>query len=333
MRRGRAASAALLAAALVLGAGRVGADEAADARRARSQFQRALELSKAGDCAQAIQLFREVGQFRMTPQVRFQIASCEERLGHLVAALGGYELALTEAGSVAGDDFVGEVERRAHELKERVPRLVFVRGAGAEAATVKLNGTSLGETSLAAPIPVDPGPHSVEASAPGRRPFSVTVRAAERETVEVKIVLERALEAPAGDARAPRGAAPAAARDEAVGGGPPPLAWVAAGVGAVALVGAGATWALRQDRKAELDAACGPDRQQCPPSARGTYDDAKLYDTLSPVLLGVGVVGIGAAAALWWLRDDAGAPGPGERVAAEPVVAPGWAGLVVHGRF
>ncbi len=77
--------------------------------RARARFQQATELEQAGNWAAALQQFREVGQVRMTPQVRYHIALCEEKLGKLVAALGGYELALSEADSL-GPDFHKEGE-------------------------------------------------------------------------------------------------------------------------------------------------------------------------------------------------------------------------------
>jgi hypothetical protein len=80
------------------------AQDADELKRARAQFQQATELEQAGNWAAALQQFREVGQVRMTPQVRFHIAVCEEKLGRLVAALGGYELALAEADAV-GPDF------------------------------------------------------------------------------------------------------------------------------------------------------------------------------------------------------------------------------------
>ena len=73
------------------------AQDADELKRARAQFQQATELEQAGNWAAALQRFREVGQVRMTPQVRFHIAVCEENLGRLVTALGGYELALAEA--------------------------------------------------------------------------------------------------------------------------------------------------------------------------------------------------------------------------------------------
>ena len=82
------------------------AQDAAELKKARAQFQQATELEQAKNWTAALQAFREVGQVRMTPQVRFHIAVCEEKLGRLVAALGGYELALADADKV-GPDFKG----------------------------------------------------------------------------------------------------------------------------------------------------------------------------------------------------------------------------------
>src|SRR5688572_15513005 len=79
------------------------ADDKQELVRARAQFQQAIELEQAGNYAAAVQAFREVGQVRMTPQVRFHIAVCEEKLGRWVAALGSFELALQAAENVGSD--------------------------------------------------------------------------------------------------------------------------------------------------------------------------------------------------------------------------------------
>ena len=65
--------------------------------RARAQFQQGLALETAGDWTGALDLFQQVALVKLTPQVRFHIGLCEEHLGHLVAALGDYELAAHEA--------------------------------------------------------------------------------------------------------------------------------------------------------------------------------------------------------------------------------------------
>src|SRR3954465_10678635 len=115
------------------GPARADAPSAADLRKARSQFQRGIELEQASNWSEAISQFREVGAVRMTPQVRFHIAYCEEGLGRLVTALGGYELALGEADQV-GPDFKNEVQSAIDRLRARIPKLLIERGPGADAA-------------------------------------------------------------------------------------------------------------------------------------------------------------------------------------------------------
>ena len=56
-------------------------------KRAREQFGQALSLQTGGDWAGALALLKEVAAVKPTPQVRFNIALCEERLGRLVAAI------------------------------------------------------------------------------------------------------------------------------------------------------------------------------------------------------------------------------------------------------
>jgi hypothetical protein len=141
------------------------AQDKTELSKARAQFQRAIELEQAGNYTTALETFRDVGQVRMTPQVRFHIATCEEKLGRLVTALGGYQLAFADADSV-GEDFKSEVERAVTRLEASIPKLVINRGSGAEAAEIQLDGESLGASSVGVPVPLDPGPHAITAKAP-----------------------------------------------------------------------------------------------------------------------------------------------------------------------
>ena len=51
------------------------AQDASELKKARAQFQQATELEQAKNWTAALQAFREVGQVRMTPPVRFHIAA------------------------------------------------------------------------------------------------------------------------------------------------------------------------------------------------------------------------------------------------------------------
>ena len=262
----------------------------AELKKARAQFQRGIELEQASNWSEALQQFREVGQVRMTPQVRFHIAYCEEGLGRLVTALGGYELAQGEADQV-GSDFKNEVDTAVTSLRARIPKLFIERGSGADAALVQLDGVDLGASSVGVEVPLDPGPHSVGATAPGFLPFSATVELKEREVTRVTLELTPE---PADQA----GRTPA----QVVVVTPPPapnrtVPYVIGGVGIAAVVTSGVFFALRQATAAELDKDC-PNHDQCPESNKPTYDRLKTYNAATWITGTIGIAGIGTAAVL-----------------------------------
>jgi hypothetical protein len=270
--------------------------------KARALFQRAIELEQAGNYTAALEQFREVGQVRMTPQVRFHIATCEEKLGRLVTALGGYQLAFADADSV-GDDFKGEVERAVTRLEASIPKLVIARGSGAEAAEIQLDGVALGASSVGVPVPLDPGPHAVTAKAPGFLSFNKTVSIGENEQKQVDILLTPEPQEP----RVPLAAGPGGASE-----GEKPnkklVPYVIGGVGVASLIGSGVLFALRQSTLSDLEKKCGPDRNQCPSSAAGEVSNLGLYNVTAQIALGVGVLGVGTAVTLLVLQGKRASP-------------------------
>jgi hypothetical protein len=288
---------------------------------ARDQFSQALSLQTGGDWAGALALLKEVATVKPTPQVRFNIAICEERLGRLVAALGDYELAASDAQAEKSDQVGQEVDARLEALKARVPRVVVQRGDGADSATISLDGVSLGDSVLNIPLPADPGPHVVEAKALGYRPFKQAFRVAEQQTstIQVKLEAEPAkVEPNVGPA-----VRPASQSVRTIG-------FVVGGVGIASLIGSGAFFYLRHTTITDLDKQCGANRQSCPDSERDTVDRGKLYTTLGDVTLAVGAVGLGVGAAL----VIAGGHSPEQ---ASLLIAPGAAyanaGATLLGRF
>jgi hypothetical protein len=300
--------------------------------KARAKFQQATELEHAGQYAQALELFREVGQIRMTPQVRFHIAFCEEKLGRMVAALGGYQLAEAEASEVGNASFEKEVRARIEDLKGRIPKIVIRRGKGAAAAKIELDGVTLGESSIGIEIPMDPGGHAIDAKAPGHEPFSITVEIAESDKKEVEVVLKK-IEQPAGGGgggSGPDGSGPVTA--DKPPSKVPPL--VVGGVGVAALAAAGVFFYLRQDALGKLEDACAGG--SCPPDRKdelqGTYDDLKTYNMLTQISAGVGVVCIGVGLTWLVLQKEAPKERTG-RLQLAPVAPGAQAGMSVLGRF
>jgi hypothetical protein len=323
---------------LLLVASRASAQADGDqVKKARGQFQQATEMEQAGNYSAALQAFREVGQFRMTPQVRFHIALCEEKLGKLLAAQGGYELALAGADTI-GPDFKEEVEGVVKSLKERIPKLVIERGTGADAATIGLDGVTLGASSIGVELPADPGPHTVTATAQGFQEFSQTVTLEEKETKSVKV-----------DLVAMAGEKPALPEEPPEAPPPPPakkhtwVPWALGGMGVAALASALVFDRMRAGNLEDVYAVCPLVDGKIPcdwekyPNEHKKYNDAKTYNTVALVGIGVGAAAIGAGVVVYLLQnrkpDAPKADEEAARLELQPSAPRADLGLSVVGRF
>jgi len=287
--------------ALTLGVGSLGprdaaAQDAAELQEARDKFQKALALQTGGDWAGALALLKEVAAVRSTPQVRFNIALCEENLGQLVAAVGDYELAAADARSAGDHEVVEEAQRRLAELKGRIPKIVVARGINADTATITLDGVTLGDQVIGKEMNVDPGPHVITARAAGFESFRTTVRVDEAETQRVEVTLEPT---PGAVAPLPPPPPPKVPPETSTN---ETAAYIVGGVGVASLATAGVMFGLRQGALNELERECVDNT--CPEEARSTADRGELYTLLGNVALGVGALGVGVGVILLVTGDE-----------------------------
>lgn len=268
--------------------------------KAREQFRQGVGLEAAGDWAGALAQFESVARIKMTPQVRFHIARCQHNLGKLLEALGGYRLAAHEAGQdPKASETLAEAQKGIEEVEAIIPKLVIERGAGAEAASIKLDGVALGDRSIGNEVPVNPGTHTIEFTLPDGRSEQRVVRLKEKHTK--KVVLTASAEGPE---PTPGPTPDKGAKDE----GPRVLPWVAIGVGGASLVASGIFYMLRSSTISDHDDQCRDN--VCPQSLEDTGNKGKTYTTLGNITLGVGVLGLGAGTIM--LLSDDGSPSSSE---------------------
>ena len=312
--------------------GEAQAQQEEELSEARGKFQRALELKQARDFRGALKLLREVGQVKLTPQVRYHIATCEEQMGQLVAAMGGYEFALSQSRDMP-PDFTAEVEAAIAELRARIPKLILKRGRGAESAVLELDQVKLGEGSLGGEIPVDPGPHFLVGEARGFLPYRETVTVAERQVQSVLIELDPLPPPP--PARPP----PPAPRY-----GPWP--YVIGGTGIVGIAAGAILLPLSQDKAAQALTICGGSAD-CTgiadltkrEAAESLAGEALRLETAGWIAGGAGVATLATGVVLWWLDSKPREPsvGGGRQPAAGWSIsggAPGSScGMSVRGSF
>lgn len=316
-----------------------------DAASARELFREALASEAGGDYATALAKLQQVASFKNTPQVRFNIAVCQEKLGRLVVALGEYRIALADAEQDPGAKKVVSEARDAIEaIEPRIPTITLESGAGSETATITMDGKAVGATALGKPILADPGTRVVEASAPGYKKFrrEVTLEEGAKVTVEVALkktpptVVDTAPEpetAPASKERVPESTTSSATAT---------LGWLSLGVGVVGGTLAGVFYAKRSSVLSQLDEQCTPNadtgRSTCPKSAASLRDDGQTYTTLGNVGLVIGIVGVGTGIVLLATsgKPSAAPAEPPKRettVRLVPSSSGAWAGASLVGTF
>lgn len=160
--------------------------------RARSLADRGAFLLEAGQTAEALKAFEQAEREYHAPTILLMIARCRARLGHLVEAHQTYQRITTEALSGSAPPAFLEAQETARaegaSLNRQIPTLyVIVTGAGAEQATVRLDGQRIVPRS--GPIPRNPGRVSVVVQVPGRPPVErlVTLAVGRAETLTLDL--------------------------------------------------------------------------------------------------------------------------------------------------
>src|SRR5438445_12559377 len=72
---------------------KAGGPSAKEMEEAKKKFFEGMDLEKEKKWGEALKNFQDVAKVRMTPQVRFHIALCEEMEGMLIEALRDFEVA------------------------------------------------------------------------------------------------------------------------------------------------------------------------------------------------------------------------------------------------
>ncbi len=291
-----------------------GTSDAAALEQARQWFREGLSLEAAGDWSTALARFEQVAAVKLTPQVRFHVALCKEKLGRLTEAWGDYRIAEYDA-EAAGAPELELIRQSRVALEARVPRLTVVLQGASAGATVRLDGVALGQASLGQPMAVDVGEHELVVTLSDgrelRRSVSVAEGANERTVIEVPAAAPPPIVV---------GPAPIAERSSRI----KTRTWILGGAGVAALGGAGVLWYLRGQAIDDLDKGCRG--SVCPESLRSTQNKGEAYSLWAPITAGVGVAAVGVAALDWWLGSRR-APAKDRGVSWSVVPVAGGAGV------
>jgi tetratricopeptide (TPR) repeat protein len=282
----------LLAALLV--APQLSAEPSATQRAAaEALFQRGAELMDAERYKEACEKFQASAEIDPTLGTMLYLADCYDRAGQTASAWALFQEASQKARRTGQADRERIARERADDLKARLSLLELRIAAERAVAGLELtvNGVAVPRASLNTPLPVDPGPTRVEARAPDKKPWMVTVT---MPAGPVTRVVEVGTLEPLPPSTKP--AATGATRDSDVEQGSSTqetLGYVTGAAGIAALV-AGGVFAYRAyDLNRRSKAECrAEDANACTPEGVDLREDAKQSAAFSTIATagGLGLV-------------------------------------------
>lgn len=308
-----------LAIAIVCASGVARADDAENADKLDAEAKTLMEQHRY---AEACARFAASDRLKPGTGVIMRLGLCYERIGKTASAWSTFRTAAARA-RLAGDTTLAELAtKRADVLEPRVPavRVKLPTDVDAETIDVQCDGVPIDRATLRAdaPLHLDPGTHTVQATAPGRRAFRDTFDAAEGarpRTIVIALPLVTTTPLP-----------PPETRDG--GESRRTLAFVVGGVGVVGVVvgsvfglSAMTKWNRAKDECASAPTGCSADALDL---EHGVRTDA----TWSTIGFAVGAVGLVGGAVLLLT-----APTQRTSLRVAPMVAAGQAGVSIGGRF
>lgn len=251
--------------------------QGSDPATARALFAEGRKLMGEKKYEDACPKFEESLRLDHGMGTQFNLAFCWEQLGRTASAWATF-LDVAAAARAAGQSERETAARdRASALEPKLSRLTVRVPAPVDSLEVTRDDVAVGRAAWGSAVPVDPGTHTLRASAPGKQPWQQQVSVAGGSRVSVDVPkLEDAPVAVAAAAtlsepvRSRSGEQPRdmeAARDEGVNG-TRVAAWVIGGVGVVGL-GVGTFFALKfQSERDKYDGMCLGDTCPAPPAGQ-----------------------------------------------------------------
>jgi hypothetical protein len=313
-----------------------------DPAAADALFREGRVALKGGDYVLACDKFAASEHLDPGAGTLLNLATCEEKLGHLASAWEHLQEAI-DLLAPANDDRLALARERYDDVTKRLPHLVIRLAADAPAGTrVERDGIEVGESLRGFAQPVDPGDHLLAVQAPGHLDTSSTVHLDEGETREVTVSPGPGLpENPPVSAATLPLSTPASAKDAQGSPAPPPkppsrslvLPIVFGGIGVAGLVTGTVTGIVMLNVAGLRQQAC-PDKLCADEETLARSDrlasEGNTLSAVTPVALGVGVVALGAAT--FFALRPLGRP-DGTGLIVEPWLGAHTSGLDVFASF
>ena len=261
-------------------------DKTAKAAAAQQLFDEALKLMDAGKFGDACPKLARSQELAPSGGTLLNLGDCYEKNGQTASAWVSFRDAAARAATAGQKQAQAAALVRADALATRLVhlKLTLAPDARRPGLEIKRDGESVSNAELGIDVPVDPGVHKLEASAPGYLPWTKEVTIAQASPVE-SVVIPALTERPA----APAGA-PAIAVDTKAGNTQRTIGLIVAGGGLLA-AGIGGIFGLRAfstNDDALTHCRNAADATRCDSTGLSLTDEARTQATISTVLVTIG---------------------------------------------
>lgn len=283
---------------------------------AEAVFEEGMRLIKQGNFTEACPKF-EMSQ-RVDPAVgtMLYLAECYEKTNRTASSWAMFREAASLAETSNQTERMKTAQARAARLE---PRLAWVtievpKEAAVPGLQIRRNGVLVSPELSGTATPVDPGEVLVEASAPGRLPYSTKVKVAAKGRVSVTIpplqtspdavvaaapVVAQPESAPAAANPPPKQEAPLASTPATPVEHRSPIPWIVGGVG-IAALGVGTGFGLAALNNADKARELCPNGQCHDPAGQTAADHAHTQATISNVSFILGSAAVATGVVLYF---------------------------------
>jgi hypothetical protein len=306
---------------------------------ATALFDEGRRLAEQHHYAEACPKFAESQRLAPSGGTLLNLAECYEHTGQLASAWATWKQAAARANAAGKSQIEKMTLDRAAALEPKLARLTIVVSPDSDVPglEVKRDGVVVGATEYGVGIPVDPGPHGLEATAPRKKDWSGKIDVAPEQadaTISIALLDDVApLPATAAPATtvtaAPVGTSPYPDQGEASNGGAQRVVAMAAlGVAVVGVV-VGSIYGLqaKSNNDHATEPANCPTSTTCDKTGFDLTNKARNEATVSTVSFVVGAAALAGGAVLWLTAPRAN----GIRVA--PSATGSYAGALLTGSF
>ncbi len=329
----RLVPAVLAAASLVLLA--PSAAWAGNEAAAEALFVEAQKLVKEKKYAEACPKFAESNRLDRGAGTLIHLADCYEKNKQTASAWATYKEAASAAQALGRADWQKLATQRSNALEPKLAKLTIKVSDPVDKLEVTKDGAPYAQASWGVALPVDVGSHTVEASAPGYKPFQ-TIVSVSKDGEKLDVVVPKLEAAPKAVAEAPKPepAKPPPPKEEEDGSGQRAVGFIVAGVGVAGLAVGGVTGLMAIGKNNEAKEKC-PNEGACA-SQEGVdaNDGAKSLGLVSTIAFGAGAaLVVGGAVLIFTAPKGANANKESARVRVTPSVGANGGGLVLGGSF